>query len=93
MELLQSLEQKISSLVVLASSLKKENEELKKDLSGRDNEIQQLKGEIEMLESSLLNEHSRLQEQLDKEKELTKNVVDDLIKNIDAIIEGENQQL
>mgnify|MGYP002788406225 CR=1 FL=1 len=93
MELLQSLEQKISSLVVLANSLKKENEELKKDLSGRDNEIQQLKGEIEMLESSLLNEHSRLQEQLDKEKELTKNVVDDLIKNIDAIIEGENQQL
>lgn len=93
MELLQSLEQKISSLVVLASSLKKENEDLKKDLSGRDNEIQQLKGEIEMLESSLLNEHSRLQEQLDKEKELTKNVVDDLIKNIDAIIEGENQQL
>jgi len=46
-----------------------------------------------MLESSLLNEHSRLQEQLDKEKELTKSVVDDLIKNIDAIIEGENQQL
>lgn len=93
MELLQSLEQKISLLVVLANSLKKENEELKKDLSGRDNEIQQLKGEIEMLESSLLNEHSRLQEQLDKEKELTKNAVDDLIKNIDAIIEGENQQL
>lgn len=93
MELLQSLEQKISSLVVLASSLKKENEELKKDLSSRDDDILQLKGEIEMLESSLLNEHSRLQEQLDKEKELTKNVVDDLIKNIDAIIEGENQQL
>ena len=93
MELLQSLEQKISSLVVLASSLKKENEELKKDLSGRDTEIQQLKSEIEMLESSLLNENCRLQEQLNKEKELTKNVVDDLIKNIDAIIEGENQQL
>jgi chromosome segregation ATPase len=93
MELLQSLEQKISSLVALVSSLKKENEELKKDLSDRHNEIQQLKGEIEMLESSLLNDTYRLQEQLNKEKELTKNVVDDLIKNIDAIIEGENQQL
>ena len=93
MELLKSLEQKISSLVVLASSLKKENEELKKDLSERDSRIQELKAEIEMLGSSLLNENCRLQEQLDEEKELTKIVVDDLIKNIDAIIEGENQQL
>lgn len=93
MELLQSLEQKISSLVAMVSGLKKENEALRQDLSCRDSEIQQLKDEIEILESSLLNEGVRMQEQLNKEKELTKIVVDDLIKNIDAIIEGENQQL
>lgn len=93
MELLQSLEHKISSLVTLVNALKTENESLKKEILGRDGEIQLLKDEVEMLESSLLNENSRLQDQLNKEKELTRNVVDDLIKNIDAIIEGENQQL
>ncbi len=92
MKLLQSLEAKIAKLVKLANDLKSENERLQKDLSGREDEIKKLKKQVEMLESSMLSENNRMQEQLTKEKELTKTVVDDLIKNIDAIIESENQQ-
>ncbi len=92
MKLLQSLEAKIAKLVKLANDLKNDNEQLQKDLSGRTDEVKKLKKQVEMLESSMLSESSRMQEQLTKEKELTKTVVDDLIKNIDAIIESENQQ-
>lgn len=92
MSVLQSLETKIAALAKLANGLKKENERLQKDLSGRKDEIKKLKKQVEMLESSMLSESNRMQEQLNKEKELTKTVVDDLIKNIDAIIESENQQ-
>ncbi|MEX0849735.1 MAG: hypothetical protein WD055_05890 [Candidatus Dependentiae bacterium] len=91
MKLLEALEQKIVSLVELANGLKKENEQLKQDLSGQKEEVEKFKNQVEMLESSMLNESTRLQEKLNEEKELTKSVVDDLIKNIDAIIESENQ--
>lgn len=91
MAVLQLLEEKITSLVALAEALKQENEQLKKDLSEHQQENKKFKKQIEMLEGSMLNENSRIQE-LHKEKELTKTVVDDLIKNIDAIIKSENQQ-
>lgn len=91
MNLLQSLEKKVVVLVGLVQKLKQENAQLKEDISGFEKEKKELKKQIEMLESSMLKESNRLQEQLQKEKELTKTVVDDLIRNIDAIVEGENQ--
>lgn len=91
MNLLQSLEKKVVVLVGLVQKLKQENAQLREDISGFEKEKKELKKQIEMLESSMLKESNRLQEQLQKEKELTKTVVDDLIKNIDAIVESENQ--
>ncbi len=91
MKLLQSLEKKVVTLVALITELKQKNIQLKNSVSGYQEENKKLKKQIEMLESSMLKESNRLQEQLQKEKELTKTVVDDLIKNIDAIVEGENQ--
>ncbi len=91
MKVLQSLEKKVVALVALITELKQENAQLKSSVSGHQEENEKLKKQIEMLESSMLKEGNRLQEQLQKEKELTKTVVDDLIKNIDAIVEGENQ--
>lgn len=91
MNLLQSLENKVVVLVGLVQKLKQENAQLKEDISGFEKEKKELKKQIDMLESSMLKESNRLQEQLQKEKELTKTVVDDLIRNIDAIVEGENQ--
>jgi predicted nucleic acid-binding Zn-ribbon protein len=91
MNLLQSLENKVVVLVGLVQRLKQENAQLKEDISGFEKEKKELKKQIDMLESSMLKESNRLQEQLQKEKELTKTVVDDLIRNIDAIVEGENQ--
>ncbi len=91
MSLLQSLEKKVVVLVDLVQKLKQENAQLKEDISGFEKDKKELKKQIDMLESSMLKESNRLQEQLQKEKELTKTVVDDLIRNIDAIVEGENQ--
>lgn len=91
MSLLQSLEKKVVVLVGLVQKLKQENAQLKEDISGFEKDKKELKKQIDMLESSMLKESNRLQEQLQKEKELTKTVVDDLIRNIDAIVEGENQ--
>lgn len=87
MNMLQALEQKVVALVSIVHSLKQENDNLKQDVSGFKEENKKLKKQVEMLESSVLKESSRLQEQLQKEKELTKTVVDDLIKNIDALLE------
>lgn len=91
MKLLQSLEKKVSALVVLISELRQENAQLKNVIAGHQEESENFNKQIEMLESSMLKESNRLQEQLQKEKDLTKTVIDDLIKNIDAIVESENQ--
>jgi predicted nucleic acid-binding Zn-ribbon protein len=91
MSLLQSLEKKIVSLIELVKTLKHENNRLQKDISGLEEDNKKFKKQVEMLESSMLKENNRLHEQLQKEKELTKTVVDDLIKNIDAIVGSENQ--
>jgi len=89
MQVLQVLEEKIAALVKVLQSLKKENEELEKALAAEKKEKKQLASHIEKLESSMLSDGDRLKE-LDKEKELTKTVVDDLIKNIDALVESGN---
>ena len=89
MQVLQILEEKIAALVKVLQSLKKENEELKSALAAAQKENEQFAAHIEKLEGSLLSDENRLKE-LDEEKELTKTVVDDLIKNIDALVESGN---
>ena len=81
---------KIVSLVDVIKNLKVVNEQLQIKLAERDKEIVGLKKQIEMLESSMLDETGRLQK-LHEEKELTKTVVDDLIKHIDALVESGSQ--
>ncbi len=83
MNALQMLEAKIAQLVELVHELKKENSALQA-------ENQLLLSEIESLESSVLKEAKAL-DQLQQEKEATKAVVDDLIKNINALVSNEVQ--
>lgn len=90
MDIIRLLEDKIVALLELIKSLKEENSCLKAQASGNEQEIAKLKQQLEMLERSMLSESHQLQE-LNKEKELTKNAVDELIRNIDALVESGNQ--
>ncbi len=77
MEVLNVLEKKIASLIELIKELRLENSTL------AENNVQ-LKDQIEKLQASLL-EHP-------EELALTRAAVDDLIKNIDFLIEHEQEQ-
>lgn len=66
-------------------------QELKKDKARLIEENAQLLMKLEMLENSLLADTERL-EKLDQEKVVTKNVVDDLIRSIDLLVEDEKQR-
>ncbi len=81
MEVLGILEKKVSDLVCLVKELKMENATLQ-------DENRQLKEKVDALETMVLKD----KDELDQEKELTKLVVDGLIKSIDTIVEGEHQQ-
>lgn len=73
------LESKISALVALVQKLKTEKEALSK-------EVTSLKKKITAMENDLLENNENL-ETLVGEKEKTKVVIADLIKNIDQLIE------
>ncbi|HBR70382.1 TPA: hypothetical protein DIC20_04455 [Candidatus Dependentiae bacterium] len=79
MEALAILEKKIEDLVSLISLLRGENATLSK-------ENVELKKRVEDLELVTL-ENSK---QTDEERELTKRLVDSLIKDIDAVVEQEH---
>ncbi len=92
MEMLGLLEKKLAELVEHAKRLKEQNDELRKQFEQlaqenarliQDNAL--LQGRIEVLELSLLKD----KEELSQEKELTKMVVDGLIKSIDSLVEQE----
>lgn len=74
MEVLSVLENKISELLELIKELRAKNAVLIK-------ENQQLLEQIDSLETIILKD----KEELDQEKELTKLVVDGIIKNIDSL--------
>lgn len=98
MEPLKLLEEKIASLIVAMSALKKSNETLKSDLAKVKAECKELKsentkllqenttlaGQVSAMEGSLLKGNERIEE--------TKVVVDDLIRSIDALVRNEHQQ-
>ena len=77
MEVLNVLEKKIANLIELIKELRLENAAL------AENNVQ-LKDQIEKLQASLLERPEELA--------LTKAAVDDLIKNIDFLIEHEQEQ-
>ena len=77
MEVLNVLEKKIANLIELIKELRLENSTLV------ENNVQ-LKDQIEKLQASLLERPEEIA--------LTKAAVDDLIKNIDFLIEHEQEQ-
>ena len=80
MELLNLLEKKILDLVELVKKQKQEILTLSEENT-------KLKEKIDNLETALLSEQS----DLDEEKELTKLVVDGLIKDIDSLVSSEQR--
>ncbi|MGE0010372.1 MAG: hypothetical protein AB7F19_00215 [Candidatus Babeliales bacterium] len=83
MNALTLLEEKIALLVGLVNDLKKANAALEAENA-------MLLKEVQALESSVRQETQAL-DQLHQEKEATKAVVDDLIRNINALVSNEVQ--
>lgn len=83
METLSVLEKKVISLIDIIKELKAENARLVEENT-------QLVAKLSSIEKSLTDDAQRVEE-LDQEKALTKLVVDDLIKSIETVIEGEKQ--
>ena len=83
METLNVLEKKVASLIDIIRQLKAENARLVEENT-------QLISKLTMMQSTVHEDAKRVEE-LDQEKALTKMVVDDLIRNIDSLVEGEKQ--
>lgn len=90
-ERLTELKTKNSQLVTENEKLSAENNELRLKSSQLTQEREQLVEQLDTIENSLL-QGSRTVEDLNLEKNLTRAVVDDLIKSIDALVENEQQQ-
>lgn len=78
MEMLHLLQERIQQLVQVVKELKAENTKLTKANN-------QLKETIASMETAMLKESNSV-DSLAKEKEMTKTVVDDLIKRIDSLL-------
>lgn len=83
METLSVLEKKVASLIDIIRQLKAENVRLLEENA-------QLASKLTMMQG-VVHEDAKRVEELDQEKALTKMVVDDLIRNIDSLVEGEKQ--
>ena len=84
MELLKVLEEKISVLMGVINSLKAENARLCKE----NNDLRATVEQLQVAEKNSLQD----KEKLNQENALTKAVVDDLIKNIDALVDNNEVQ-
>jgi len=83
METLSVLEKKVVSFIDIIKELKAENARLVEENT-------HIAAKLSSLNKSMTDDAQRVEE-LDQEKALTKLVVDDLIKSIDTLIEGEKQ--
>ena len=81
--MLSVLEKKVVSLIDIIRQLKAENARLIE-------ENVQLASKLTLMQGAVHEDAKRVEE-LDQEKALTKMIVDDLIKNIDSLVESENQ--
>lgn len=82
MNSLKLLEEKLISLAELIKELKTENAKLAEENA-------QLSAKLMMLHNSLQDD-TRCLDELKQEKELTRLVVDDLIKSIDSLVENQS---
>lgn len=96
MDALKLLEEKLVQLAQRARDLMAENavlseeaKELKTENSKIAEENAQLTAKLAMLENALQDDTRKIDE-LKQEKQLTKLVVDDLIKSIDALVENQS---
>ncbi len=96
MDALKILEEKLVRLGQRARELMMENvalgeeaKELKTENAKIAEDNAQLTAKLAMLENALHDDTKRIDE-LKQEKQLTKMVVDDLIKSIDAIVENQS---
>lgn len=83
MDTLKVLDEKIAGLIRRIKDLEAENTKLSADNA-------QLTAKLETMENSMLSDIKRIEE-LDQEKALTRMVVDDLIKSIDSLVEGKEE--
>jgi len=83
-DMLKVLDEKVTRLIQRLKELKAENEKF----SAKNT---QLTAKLEAMESSMLLDIKHIEE-LDQEKALTRMVVDDLIKNIDLLVKGEEKR-
>ena len=82
MNVLKQLEEKLICLAELVRELKTENAKLAEENA-------QLSAQLVMLQNALKDDTQRM-DALKQEKELTRLVVDDLIKSIDSLVENQN---
>lgn len=82
MNVLKQLEEKLICLAELVKELKTENAKLAEENA-------QLSAQLSMLQNAFKDDSKRIDE-LKQEKELTRLVVDDLIKSIDSLVENQN---
>ncbi len=82
MNILKQLEEKLTCLAELVRELKTENAKLAEENA-------QLAAELLLVQNALLDDSRRIDE-LKQEKELTRLVVDDLIKSIDSLVENQS---
>lgn len=80
MNILKQLEEKLLCLAELVKELKTENAKLAEENA-------QVSAQLVMLQNALKDDSERIDE-LKQEKELTRLVVDDLIKSIDSLVEN-----
>ncbi|MCX5924759.1 MAG: cell division protein ZapB [Candidatus Dependentiae bacterium] len=104
MEVLSVLEQKIVSLVEFVEKLHKQNELLRSESEALHKEIVELRAENAHFVEENMHITAKLHDitfcaqaeskelsELHLEKKYTKQVVDDLIKSIESLVEKENQ--
>lgn len=91
MEALAILEQKVAALIEGKRSDRHQILLLSEELSHVKSENSRLRENLNALENTLLTRHETFEE-LSQERQFTKAVVDELIKNIDLLIEAEPQQ-
>lgn len=88
-EKLVRLSHRARELIAENTALSEEAKELKTENAKIAEENAQLTAKLAMLENALQDDSRRIDE-LKHEKQLTKLVVDDLIKSIDAIVENQS---
>ncbi|MCL5875861.1 MAG: hypothetical protein M1114_05305 [Candidatus Dependentiae bacterium] len=90
MDAFKILEEKVAVLIERLQQAKQEVAHLSDENSRLSGENEQLVIKVKALEDALMVDTERI-DKLDQEKTITKMVVDDLIKNIDALVEVDGQ--